>query len=89
MKYKQELLNCYERKETREKIKAIINFIADQEKKYNKDIAEFRTKELGEVLDSIKGYKVNLDGVLVSKEDILYQIFYYLDLVKELEEKTQ
>lgn len=30
MKYKQGLLNCYERKETRDEIKAIINFIEEE-----------------------------------------------------------
>lgn len=88
MKYKQEFLNCYERKETREKIKAIIKFIEYQESEYNKDIAEFKVKELGKVLDNIKEHKVNLDGIEVSKVDIIYQVSYYLELVKELEEKN-
>ena len=85
MKYKQELLDCYKRKETIEKIKSIISFVEDKEKKYNKDIDEFTVKELHEVFDNIEGYKISIEGIVVSKEDIYYHIFYYIDLVKELE----
>lgn len=85
MRYKQEFLNCFETEDTIRKLKAIIKFIEDKEKKYNKEINELTREELKKIFDDIKDYYVAIDDVMTNKEDIYYYINYYLEVVKELE----
>ena len=85
MRYKKELLNCYERKETIEKVRAIINFIEDKERKYNKEIDKFTKEEIREIFDNIKDYYIKIDKIETDKEEIFYYIRYYFELVYELE----
>lgn len=87
MKYKQEFLNCFETEDTIRKLKAIIEFVEDKEKKYNKEINDFTREELKGIFEDIKDYYVTLHDIRTNKEDIYYYINYYLEVVKELEKE--